>query len=203
MFCSVAARKAPSCAPSTPPPLLIHLQTCQRYWTAGGTLRDVPPGSGRRKSKSAAAAAKAQKEGGGDSQAPPAAGSSGAAAGMVPPLGGGPVGIVPPLGGLNGLPPLGGPGGMMPPLGGTGLPGGLAFPLDPMAPYGMPSVSGRCLRWQQGWQVEAWLFGPLGPARLRDLCASAHAQRLANRFPIKHSRFLLFHPFGRSGACCP
>jgi hypothetical protein len=28
---------------------------CQRYWTAGGTLRNVPVGSGRRKSKSAAA----------------------------------------------------------------------------------------------------------------------------------------------------
>lgn len=27
-------------------------QSCQRYWTAGGTLRNVPPGSGRRKSKS-------------------------------------------------------------------------------------------------------------------------------------------------------
>uniref|UniRef100_A0A6T8PZI2 Dof-type domain-containing protein n=1 Tax=Chlamydomonas leiostraca TaxID=1034604 RepID=A0A6T8PZI2_9CHLO len=30
-------------------------KSCQRYWTAGGTLRNVPPGSGRRKSKSAAA----------------------------------------------------------------------------------------------------------------------------------------------------
>lgn len=28
-------------------------KACQRYWTAGGTLRDVPVGSGRRKSKSA------------------------------------------------------------------------------------------------------------------------------------------------------
>ncbi|EFN58372.1 hypothetical protein CHLNCDRAFT_15671, partial [Chlorella variabilis] len=27
-------------------------RTCQRYWTAGGTLRDVAPGAGRRKSKS-------------------------------------------------------------------------------------------------------------------------------------------------------
>ncbi len=36
-------------------PCIPFLQTCQRYWTAGGTLRNVPPGSGRRKSKSAAA----------------------------------------------------------------------------------------------------------------------------------------------------
>lgn len=28
-------------------------QACQRYWTSGGTLRNVPPGSGRRKSKAA------------------------------------------------------------------------------------------------------------------------------------------------------
>ncbi len=28
-------------------------QTCQRYWTAGGTLRNIAPGSGRRKSKCA------------------------------------------------------------------------------------------------------------------------------------------------------
>ncbi len=27
------------------------VQTCQRYWTAGGTLRNIAPGSGRRKSK--------------------------------------------------------------------------------------------------------------------------------------------------------
>lgn len=30
-------------------------RVCQRYWTAGGALRDVPPGAGRRKSKSASA----------------------------------------------------------------------------------------------------------------------------------------------------
>jgi Dof domain, zinc finger len=30
------------------------LQDCQRYWTVGGVLRNVPPGSGRRKSRSAA-----------------------------------------------------------------------------------------------------------------------------------------------------
>lgn len=34
-------------------------RTCQRYWTAGGTLRDVAPGAGRRKSKSVAAGAAA------------------------------------------------------------------------------------------------------------------------------------------------
>lgn len=30
---------------------LCMLQSCQRYWTAGGTLRNVPVGAGRRKSK--------------------------------------------------------------------------------------------------------------------------------------------------------
>ena len=30
-----------------------YCRTCQRYWTAGGTLRDVQPGAGRRKAKSA------------------------------------------------------------------------------------------------------------------------------------------------------
>ena len=30
------------------------MQDCQRYWTVGGVLRNVPPGSGRRKSRSAA-----------------------------------------------------------------------------------------------------------------------------------------------------
>ena len=39
--------------PPTPPP---PPQACQRYWTRGGALRDVPPGSGRRKKKSAAGA---------------------------------------------------------------------------------------------------------------------------------------------------
>jgi hypothetical protein len=28
------------------------VQDCQRYWTVGGVLRNVPPGSGRRKSRS-------------------------------------------------------------------------------------------------------------------------------------------------------
>ncbi|XP_078446624.1 cyclic dof factor 1-like [Wolffia australiana] len=32
-------------------------KNCQRYWTAGGTMRNVPVGAGRRKNKSAAAAA--------------------------------------------------------------------------------------------------------------------------------------------------
>lgn len=103
----------------------------------------MPPGSGRRKSKAAAAAAKAKKESGEVSQAAPAAaGSSGAAAAMPAPLGGGPVGLVPPLGSLNGLPPLGASGAMMPPLGGGGLPGGLAFPSNPLGPYSMQAVSG-------------------------------------------------------------
>lgn len=31
--------------------MLCLIQTCQRYWTVGGTLRNVPIGSGRRKSK--------------------------------------------------------------------------------------------------------------------------------------------------------
>ena len=31
-----------------------RMQDCQRYWTVGGVLRNVPPGSGRRKSRSAA-----------------------------------------------------------------------------------------------------------------------------------------------------
>ena len=31
------------------------MQGCQRYWTAGGTLRNVPVGAGRRKNKSSAA----------------------------------------------------------------------------------------------------------------------------------------------------
>ncbi len=35
-------------------PRFRYTQACQRYWTSGGTLRNVPPGSGRRKSKSAA-----------------------------------------------------------------------------------------------------------------------------------------------------
>eukprot|EP00793_Prasinoderma_coloniale_P000760 PRCOL_00003910-RA len=40
-----------------------HLcRSCQRYWTAGGTLRNVPVGAGRRKSKSAAKAEKAAAE---------------------------------------------------------------------------------------------------------------------------------------------
>ena len=34
---------------SLPPALL--LQACQRYWTEGGTLRNVPVGAGRRKNK--------------------------------------------------------------------------------------------------------------------------------------------------------
>jgi hypothetical protein len=34
-----------------------HTQACQRYWTSGGTLRNVPPGSGRRKSKAASSKA--------------------------------------------------------------------------------------------------------------------------------------------------
>ncbi len=34
------------------------LQACQRYWTAGGTLRNVPVGAGRRKNKNAAAGEK-------------------------------------------------------------------------------------------------------------------------------------------------
>jgi len=38
----------PSPLPSHPP-----AQSCQRYWTAGGTLRNVAPGAGRRKSKAA------------------------------------------------------------------------------------------------------------------------------------------------------
>lgn len=29
-----------------------YCKACQRYWTAGGTLRNVPPGSGKRKNKS-------------------------------------------------------------------------------------------------------------------------------------------------------
>ncbi|EFJ40859.1 Dof-type zinc finger protein [Volvox carteri f. nagariensis] len=33
----------------------FYCKTCQRYWTAGGTLRNIAPGSGRRKSKSKAA----------------------------------------------------------------------------------------------------------------------------------------------------
>jgi hypothetical protein len=41
------------------------LQACQRYWTAGGALRDVPIGAGRRKSK-------AIKGEGGATQAPAA-----------------------------------------------------------------------------------------------------------------------------------
>ncbi|GLC37765.1 hypothetical protein PLESTB_001474500 [Pleodorina starrii] len=32
----------------------FYCKTCQRYWTAGGTLRNIAPGSGRRKSKSKA-----------------------------------------------------------------------------------------------------------------------------------------------------
>ena len=61
---------------------------------------------------------------------------------MPAPLGGGQIGLVPPLGSLNGLPPLGASGAMMPPLGGGGLPGGLAFPADPLGPYSMQAVSG-------------------------------------------------------------
>nr|AZL49139.1 Dof transcription factor 16 [Boehmeria nivea] len=34
-------------------------KACQRYWTAGGTMRNVPVGAGRRKSKNSAAAAAA------------------------------------------------------------------------------------------------------------------------------------------------
>jgi Dof domain, zinc finger len=30
----------------------LAVQGCQRYWTAGGTLRNVPVGAGRRKNKS-------------------------------------------------------------------------------------------------------------------------------------------------------
>ncbi|KXZ52853.1 hypothetical protein GPECTOR_8g235 [Gonium pectorale] len=33
----------------------FYCKTCQRYWTAGGTLRNIAPGSGRRKSKSKSA----------------------------------------------------------------------------------------------------------------------------------------------------
>lgn len=36
-------------------PQNVTTQACQRYWTAGGTLRNIAPGSGRRKSKSKAA----------------------------------------------------------------------------------------------------------------------------------------------------
>jgi hypothetical protein len=32
-------------------PARAAAQSCQRYWTAGGTLRNVPPGAGRRKNK--------------------------------------------------------------------------------------------------------------------------------------------------------
>lgn len=35
--------------------VLSKMQGCQRYWTAGGTLRNVPVGAGRRKNKSSAA----------------------------------------------------------------------------------------------------------------------------------------------------
>lgn len=40
---------------SLPPIPVSFLQGCQRYWTAGGTLRNVPVGAGRRKNKASAA----------------------------------------------------------------------------------------------------------------------------------------------------
>ena len=36
-------------------PFCARAQGCQRYWTAGGTLRNVPPGAGRRKNKGGSA----------------------------------------------------------------------------------------------------------------------------------------------------
>ena len=40
------------------------VQDCQRYWTVGGVLRNVPPGSGRRKSRSAASRDKRKQHSG-------------------------------------------------------------------------------------------------------------------------------------------
>ncbi|KAG2499033.1 hypothetical protein HYH03_003218 [Edaphochlamys debaryana] len=42
----------------------FYCKTCQRYWTAGGTLRNIAPGSGRRKSKSKAARGEAKNSSG-------------------------------------------------------------------------------------------------------------------------------------------
>lgn len=39
-----------------------YCKACQRYWTAGGTLRNVPPGSGKRKNKSTRKAAGAPQQ---------------------------------------------------------------------------------------------------------------------------------------------
>ena len=43
-------------APHAPASPLPHTQSCQRYWTAGGTLRNVQPGAGRRKNKQSGSA---------------------------------------------------------------------------------------------------------------------------------------------------
>ena len=109
---------ASSCHLPCPPHVA---QTCQRYWTAGGTLRDVPPGSGRRKSK-----ARGSSKGKAEEAAAPAA--SGAA-----PIGSAGIGALPPLPPLP-LPPLPGAAG-----GGLGGAPPLPF-LDPLSAYGLANI---------------------------------------------------------------
>ena len=72
-------------------------QTCQRYWTEGGVLRDVPPGAGRRKSKSGKGEAPAVTTSVGRAAAAAAAADT-ATAGM------GPAAVSMPLPLLSGMP---------------------------------------------------------------------------------------------------
>lgn len=73
-----------ACTPGTPEPWPSLLQACQRYWTEGGTLRDMAPGAGKRKSKSAKLEQQASSAG--PDAVPPAAGvrATGAAAAAAP-----------------------------------------------------------------------------------------------------------------------
>ncbi|CAI5971160.1 unnamed protein product [Closterium sp. NIES-65] len=105
---------------------------CQRYWTAGGTLRNVPVGSGRRKGKIPAGAATATAVAGSPGNQQPTAG--------LPPAGGavsGPFGFCPSIGrscspdgssvtGLTGL---------------TGLTGGMASPGAEVLSMSSPAVA--------------------------------------------------------------
>jgi len=139
------------CPPHTPNARPALLQACQRYWTAGGTLRNVPVGAGRRKnSKSGREAAEPARSLG-------LPGGAAGAAGVLPaaalPLGTACPALVPDGALLGMFGPA--PGGLAP--AGARAGGGAAPPLDAPAEGGRrvrarlePAAEAGAPRWPGG-----------------------------------------------------